>query len=382
MYRLVAWLRTSTLALCLSLAVGCFPVAPADSVEDTNVGLDPNDYPQRRIRGEPNDTFSEPVSIVLNENGRGQLSGRVSTIDDVDVYALEGLGVGDRIIVDVGTHSNGLDADLAIFDEEGRLAFKNDDRSTTLQQLDPFLNDVIRHPSSVYFLVIAGSPLAVTKRSGNYEVLITVSPGNDVLPPTPQTVLLNFDGGSITFSRTETIRVSAFDAGDLSNYYVGKTTQLRRLIAQEVRDHYAGLALEVVTSPDDPLPTGPYSTILFGGSSSEAFGLSQGIDSYNNDQTDEAIVFTNVFRPSQFGRLLSVQELATAIGNVAAHELGHLLGLHHVANIRDLMDTTGGALTLIVDQDFLVSPLDDSIYPIGLQDAWLLLAETLGLTTP
>ena len=64
--------------------------------------------------------------------------------------------------------------------------------------------------------------------------------------------------------------------------------------------------------------------------------------------------------------------------NVAAHEVGHLLGLNHVANEYDLMDTTGDTLSLLLDQGFLNSPLDDSIFPIGTQDGWLLLLETLG----
>ncbi|MBI4579365.1 MAG: hypothetical protein HY718_06655, partial [Planctomycetes bacterium] len=45
-----------------------------------------------------------------------------------------------------------------------------------------------------------------------------------------------------------------------------------------------------------------------------------------------------------------------------------------------LMDTTGSAGTFLLDQEFVTSVLHDSIFPIGVQDALLLLAETLGLT--
>ncbi len=58
--------------------------------------------------------------------------------------------------------------------------------------------------------------------------------------------------------------------------------------------------------------------------------------------------------------------------------MGHLLGLHHVANINDLMDTTGNSGTFLLDQEWLDSPLDQTVFPIGTQDGLLLLLETIG----
>jgi hypothetical protein len=49
-----------------------------------------------------------------------------------------------------------------------------------------------------------------------------------------------------------------------------------------------------------------------------------------------------------------------------------------VANINDLMDTVGGSSTLLLDQEFMTSPLDDSIFYIGTQDGVLLLNQILG----
>jgi hypothetical protein len=68
-----------------------------------------------------------------------------------------------------------------------------------------------------------------------------------------------------------------------------------------------------------------------------------------------------------------------AIGNIVAHEAGHLLGLNHVTDPTALMDGVSPADTFVSDQDFKVAPLSDDILPIGNQDAPLLLSEIVGL---
>jgi hypothetical protein len=42
------------------------------------------------------------------------------------------------------------------------------------------------------------------------------------------------------------------------------------------------------------------------------------------------------------------------------------------------MDTTGDPSTFYLDQDFIDSPLHDSVFPIGSQDSLILLLVTLG----
>ena len=84
-----------------------------------------------------------------------------------------------------------------------------------------------------------------------------------------------------------------------------------------------------------------------------------------------------MFTPSRFG-VLTANQLGTAIGNIASHELGHLLGLNHVDNIRDFMDTNGDTSSLLVQMGTDYSPLDSTVSPLGTQDDFLLLLETLG----
>ncbi len=170
-----------------------------------------------------------------------------------------------------------------------------------------------------------------------------------------------------------------FNAADIHPAYAGTTGVVRQQVRSTVLENFAGLEVDVRVAPGDPLPAaGTFSRVLFGGQNPGAFGISQSIDPYNQNHTDASIVFTGMFTPNRFGRVLTPEELGIAIGNVATHEIGHLLGLNHVANFNDLMDTTGGADTLLLDQEFISSPLDKTIFPLGLQDSFLLLSETLG----
>jgi hypothetical protein len=102
------------------------------------------------------------------------------------------------------------------------------------------------------------------------------------------------------------------------------------------------------------------------------------VDSYNIDACDDAIIFAESFSPDVFSFRLTAREMGIAIGNVASHEAGHLLGLNHVDDDLDLMDDRSLADAFLADQEFLDSDLSTDILPIGTQDSALLLFETLG----
>ena len=76
---------------------------------------------------------------------------------------------------------------------------------------------------------------------------------------------------------------------------------------------------------------------------------------------------------------LDPMALGVAIGNIASHEAGHILGLNHVDDPTALMDAVSPADTFLQNQDFKTAPLSEQILPIGFQDALLLLAEIVGL---
>jgi len=355
------------LLLTLLLVGGCPPVVQ-----------DPGTDPPSRSQGEPNDTFSTALELILDADQTGRAAGSIVPSTDVDVYRLGEFWAGDRIVVDVNTGRSGLDAAAALFDGGGRLIYENDDRNLDLNQLDPFMNHVIREDTMVLYLAVAASPLNLS--TGIYDAVITVTRGGEVPAARPQTVVLDVDGGSVTFSG-RTYTVGPFNTADISPSYAGLTQIVIDHIANTVRENYAGLQLQVLVSGRDAIPDNcQASTVLLGGSSATAYGLAEQIDPYNEDRCDNAVVFTEMFKPFRFGRTLTARELGTAIGNVTSHEVGHLLGLNHVANVYDLMDTTGTASSFLLDQTFTSSPLDSTIFPIGLQDGLLLLVWTLGLT--
>ncbi|GMV98288.1 MAG: hypothetical protein AMXMBFR83_26400 [Phycisphaerae bacterium] len=369
-------------AAAIGLALACCgcPGVGGDSTTDGNVGVSSVEQPGLRVKGEPNDDFTQPVDVVFDASDTAHLSGSISTADDIDVYALGPLSAGDRLVIDVEAVSGNLDAAIALFDEAGRLAFENDDRNYSLGQLDPFLNAVIRRDSSVYFLAISAAPLANSRsKTGRYRIGIQLVRGGQVPPTAGQIVMLDFGGGTIEIPGDATYTVGPFDAGDIDPSYAGLTAAVRQQVRATVVENFEGLALDVRVFPGDSFPpAGTYSRVLFGGRNPSALGISQDIDAYNSNQADGSIIFTEMFTPDRFRRVLSAAELGTAIGNVATHEIGHLLGLNHVSNVSDLMDTTGGANTLLFDQEFMSSPLHGTIFGIGSQDGFLLLLETLG----
>ncbi|MGQ9648613.1 MAG: matrixin family metalloprotease [Phycisphaerae bacterium] len=163
---------------------------------------------------------------------------------------------------------------------------------------------------------------------------------------------------------------------------------VRSTAIEEFRAVYAPFNLIVLTD-EDPPPAGPFSVLDIGPSDLSLFsyGLAEICDSRNTCQDDVAVIDAN--QPAlKLARLFGRVAYGRALGMIAAHEMGHLLGLEHVADADDLMtgaQCQGAGLNVerMLTRQLKRSPLilvsaDLQPWVLGYQDAAAYLMEILG----
>jgi hypothetical protein len=367
------WLVVVTL-----VGSGCVPAVNSDSarVIDGNreEGLS---SALGKTYGEPNDEFTSAIVGVFNAERIATLQGTVSRRGDLDVFRLGPLAAGEEVLIEANTPASSLDVSIAVFDSQGRLMTNNDDISD--DNLDSIIRWIVRREDDPYYLVVTNSAFAASnRRTGTYSVDVRLLGSTPIPPPRPQVLFLDFDGGSVNAPLLGNMTIVPFEAGAISSRYQGMTQRMKQVIRNVVAQNYERFDVVIVTS-DEPAPARPYTSIYFGGFDREAYGIAENVDLYNLDRCDDAVIFSESFSIDQFTGVPGVDAMATAIGNVASHEAGHLLGLNHVADSADIMDARSPADTFLADQEFLNSPLSSDIMSIGTQDSVLLLTDSVGL---
>lgn len=322
----------------------------------------------------PGSSFQTATLLGLDAAGKAIIKGNISG-NKVDVFDLGPMSPGDRVVVTVKpTNGSLLDPVAALFDAGQELFALNDDVDFEGGRIDSAIDEIVFVGTGQFFFCITRFPLG--NQEGAYEATVEVQRGLPLPVPGAQVLFLNFAGGSVTIPGEGTINVDPFDAADIDAAYAGQTAFIKTTIINIVTSRFAGTGIQIVTSDDPNPPVDPFSTILFGGFSQTKFGVAQDVDGGNRDRCDDGIVFTDDF-DKPFAQQPTAEGVGIAIGNVAAHEAGHLLGLNHVADITDLMDTTGSASTLLANQVFKTSRLASSVFPIGNQNGPAMLSRVI-----
>lgn len=237
------------------------------------------------------------------------------------------------------------------------------------------LTHVLRTPTSKLFL---GVTSASDGRGASFKFGVSRKSGVIAPPPRAQSVYLNFDGASgLSVNQRPAISFDAFDATTVNASYAGHTPEIKAAIVRTIREDYAVYNVAIVSSDDGPPPDGEHATVYFGGTVAELLGLADGVDPYNADAGQNAVVYTSSFAPYRTMRL-TPEQMGVMIGNVGSHELGHLLGLYHTADGHDVMDTTGTAWDLVGAQVFTRTGLEENVFPIGYEDSPRLLMQIVG----
>jgi len=319
----------------------------------------------------PGADLASAKPLTFDGNNQAVFTGTITSDSKVHVFDMGACAAGDRIIVAVDPMvGSPLDPVVAVFDPAGELFALNDDADPVSGELGSYVEDTVWTAGDHFYLAI--SRFYRDTNTGEYQATARIERGGTVAIPPVQYLLLDFDGGTIAIPGEGTIDVDPFDAANIDAAYAGKTMEIKAKIKEIVQQNYRNTGLQVLTTDDPPPAAGTFSTVYFGEYSTTKFGIAQGVDQGNKDRCDDGIVFTDDF-DKPFAAQPTVEGVATAIANVASHEAGHLLGLNHVTDVTDLMDTTGSASTLLADQEFKTSPLHTSVFPFGDQNGPALL---------
>jgi WD40 repeat protein len=335
---------------------------------------------------------------------------------DRQIFDLGPLNTGDRVYVSLLTtpgfgqrYTPWSEFSVMLLDSEQKIfawyqaleAFDFTTFMTSLQEYVLFTADtnlLVGHFSLHYYVVV----------DGGVGVNVAIEPAFATPQPVQQRIYIRFDGGDAVAAGDQPPRtIPELDASDFNQFFTispgwddGDTLILKNVIMAKIRAIYnkynvdpgavnstSGIKFYDSDTYDAEDIALPYQTVYVGGSTPDMlFGIADYIDPRNATTTGTGIIYATEIAEwgisGWFSNPVSdITALGNAIGTVAAHEIGHLLGLRHTDDATDLM-ALGGDPTVprIIKTDATVTAFEqvDDLAPIGIQDADLLLLETVG----
>lgn len=314
-------------------------------------------------------TASSIEPATANGNSK-VMNGDLSRAGDYALFELEGFAAGKSVRIEATNRSApGSLLTIALFDQDMNLLRRGVvDTRIGMQHL--FCADA----DAVFVGVIGANAFA----RGAFEIRLVEEADFGVPAPETQRVYLNFaETRGVGVQSRDPYDMPAFHGSLLGSAYSNDTAFIKDLIINQIRADYAGYDVEIYTSDDGVIPEEPYSAIHFGGYDSALLGLADNVDQYNENPSQDAVVYVETFAGFEYLEMYP-EEIAMMIANVASHELGHLLGLYHTKDPADVMDTTATAWELTENQGFVRAALEPSVFPIGYENSPQLLAQIVG----
>ena len=369
---------TTLLAGTLTALAGCLPLDFSSWSDQVLSFPAPQPLTGPQVNeAEPNDDVTNANQILFD--GQVRLTGAISANGsfDFDVFDLGPANAGDRVIADLVANA-GSDVVLGLFDGQFNLLGYVDYSRGALAP--GRISLVLREAVDTLHAIVTTRSVSAIGRA--YSVNVSLTPNVEIPQPNSQLVVLNFIGaGGVRIGRQMPVNVPRFDVATIDSRLAGRTDAVIQSVLEKVRADYAGLNVNFYLAGDPSLPAGDLTIIHFGTYSDRYLGLADNVDAFNVDSTQAAIIYTDTF--SLFSVLNPTQgQVAQVLANVTSHELGHLLGLRHTADINDLMDITASARQMLYDQWHKVADLHSSIMSIGYQDAATMLSWCVGGTPP
>ena len=354
------WLWTPVLSLA-----GCVPQLglPGDNAVDTVAGWSNNDgsnLPAVSVTSGFDD--SEPATITGSVSGTG----------NYQIFDLGSAAFGDEWAVSLESSLSTASAyTVVLFDADYDLLMRERVSSRCV------LEHITRLDTPHVYL---GVMPAYGSRGGDFGFELSMGNGAVVPPPRQQVVYVDFqEGYDVRVHTRSPISFPAFDAAMLGPSYVDHTQVIKDTILATMHEDYAPYNVVILSSDDGPPPSDvPYSTVHIGGDDSRLLGLADNVDMYNQELGQTAMVYVESFAAYEVMRL-EPDEMGVMIGNVASHELGHLLGLYHTKVPQEIMDCTGSAWDLAGEQSCMRAPLEDTVFATGMENTPRLLEQTVGL---